>query len=199
MSLARPVNRTLGGSHRSFYPRRQTNGLRSSGFTTARFVALLLAITLPLRAHDIYSSWTETTLRNERLELTVTMARASAARLLANSDALPPITPENFAEFEPRLKAVVPDLFQIISAGKPLKFSSGDVKISGDSDITFHLVYPRPSPGPLRFIVNYLFRLVDRHVGTLVVSDAAGNDLGWSPVSVDQPFFEMRVPATATR
>jgi hypothetical protein len=173
----------------------RARGLTSRRSASAAIVAVLIALTLPLAAHDIYTSWTDATLRDDRLELTLTLARASAARLLLNADTLPPITPNNFAQFATQLKATAADLFEISSAGKLLKLTSRDVKISGDSDITFHLAYPRPAPGELRFVARYLLRLVDGHVGTLVVSDAAGKDLGWSPVAVDQPVFGIRVQA----
>ena len=160
-------------------------------------LTLALVFILPLRAHDIYSSWTEAVLRTDRLELTLTLARASALRLLPNGKTLPPITPENFAEYASPLKAAAPDLFEIKSVGKVLGLSSTEVTISGDADITFKLNYPRPAPGALRFAVNYLFQLVDGHVGTLVVTDPSGRDLGWSPVTVDQAVFEIRLPATS--
>jgi hypothetical protein len=159
-------------------------------------VLTILFLPLSLRAHDIYTSWTDSYVRTDRFELTLTLARASALRLIPDSNALPPITPENFAEYAPRLKAVARELFEITSNGKPLTHSSVDMKISGDADITFHLAYPRPDTGSLRFVAHYLFRLVDGHVGTLVVSHAVGKDLGWSPVSVDQPVFEIKIPAS---
>jgi hypothetical protein len=174
-----------------------TSGLRSSRATLLQTLALALAFALPLRAHDIYSSWTEAVLRGARLELTLTLARASALRLLPNGKTLPPITPENFAEYAAPLKAVAPDLFEIKSVGKELRLTFSEVTISGDADITFKLAYPQPGPGALRFAVSYLFQLVDGHVGTLVLTDSAGRDLGWSPVTVDQPVFEIRLPATS--
>jgi hypothetical protein len=161
-----------------------------------RTLALALAFIVPLHAHDIYSSWTEAVLRADRLELTLTLARASALRLLPNAKKLPPITPENFSEYASPLKAAAAELFEIKSAGKVLGLSSSEVTISGDADITFKLNYSRPDPGALRFAVNYLFQLVDGHVGTLVVSDSSGRDLGWSPVTVDQAVFEVQLPAT---
>jgi hypothetical protein len=179
--------------------RSRISGLGTSRSTQLRLLPLLFLIVLPVLGHDIYSSWTEANLRPERLELTLTLARASAVRLLADANALPPITPDNFPEYAPRLKAVAPDLFEITSAGKALKLGSTEVKISGDADVTFHLVYPRPAAGALRFVVSYLFHLVDGHVGTLVVTDPTGKDLGWSPVSVDQPVFEVVLPAAAAR
>lgn len=175
----------------------QTSGLRSSRTTLIQALAFALAFILPLRAHDIYSSWTEAVLRADRLELTLTLARASALRLLPNGKTLPPITPGNFAEYASPLKAAAPDLFEINSGGKLLGLSSSEVTISGDADITFKLNYPRPAQGSLRFAANYLFQLVDGHVGTLVVSDPSGRDLGWSPVTVDQAVFEIRLPASS--
>jgi hypothetical protein len=162
-------------------------------------VCLVAACVAPLRAHDIYSSWTDAVIHPDRLELTLTLARASALRLLPNANTLPPITPESFSEYAPRLKAAAPELFEIKSAGKTLVLSSSEVTISGDADITYRLAYPRPPPGMLRFTVHYLFQLVDGHVGTLVVRDPAGKDLGWSPVTVDQPVFEVKLdrPGTA--
>jgi hypothetical protein len=185
-SVSREGRSTSAPLHRPFV-------VCSSGSPSPSLVALLLALALPLRAHDIYTSWTDATIRDDRLELTLTLARASAARLLLDAEAVPTITPENFAQFAPQLKATAPALFEISCAGKLLKPTTSNVKISGDSDITFYLAYPRPPPGELQFLASYLFRLVDGHVGTLVVSDAAGNDLGWSPVSVDQPVFAIRL------
>jgi hypothetical protein len=170
---------------------------RSCPLLLALFAAI--AVFVPAAgAHDVYTSWTEAFVRADRLEMTLTLARSSALRLIPDANALPPITPENFSAYSPRLKAIAPQLFELTSAGKPLTLSSSRVEISGDADITFHLIYPRPAPGAmLRFVAQYLFHLIDGHVGTLVVNDAAGKDLGWSPVSVDQPAFEIRAPAAA--
>ena len=161
-------------------------------------LALLLSAVVgssALHAHDIYSSWTDAIVRHDRLELTLTLARAAAVRLIDEAQPLPPITPENFSSYEPKLKAAGPELFEITAADKRVSLKSTAVTISGDADITFQLIFAAPAAGVLKFGVRYLFRLVDGHIGTLVVSDAAGKDLGWSPVSVDQPTFEVRVPA----
>src|SRR5687768_8764966 len=98
-------------------PPPRVSGWRKSRSSSAAFVALLLALTLPLVAHDIYSSWTDATLRDDRLELTLTLARASAPRLLSSAEAVPTITPENFVQFAPQLKATAPALFEISCAG----------------------------------------------------------------------------------
>jgi hypothetical protein len=161
---------------------------------TLCLAAILSTLTIELRAHDIYTSWAEGHVRQDRFELTLTLARAAALRLIPDSSALPPITPENFPDYSARLKALASTLLEISNNGKPMKLSSSEVKISGDADITFHLVYARPAAGPLRFVARYLSQLVDGHVGTLVLNDAAGKNLGWSPVTVDEPVFEIRIP-----
>jgi hypothetical protein len=126
--------------------------------------------------------------------MTLTLARSCALRLIPDSNALPPITPENFSDYAPRLNKIAPSLFEITSGGKQVTLTSSEVAISGDADITFHLVYPRPPSGVVRFVARYLEHLVDGHVGTLVINDNAGKDLGWSPVSIEQPVFEVSIP-----
>ena len=182
-------------SRRPAGPRRPARGARSR-YPTLFCAALAGWLGAAASAHDIYSSWTDSYVRSDRFEMTLTLARSSAVRLLPEGNALPPVTPENFKAYAPRLKAIAPDLFEITSAGQPLKLTSAEVKISGDADVSFLLVFPRPAAGPLRFVAHYLFHLVDGHVGTLVVSDAGGRDLGWSPVSVDQPVFQLTLPAS---
>ena len=130
----------------------------------------------------------------DQLEITLTLARSSAHDLLPDAKKLPPITPENFAEFAPRLQAIARELLPITNAGKPLPLKSAGVKITGDADITFTLLHPAPAPGKLRLFAAYVGHLVDGHVATIVVTAAKGEDLGWSPVTLDQPVFEVTLP-----
>lgn len=157
--------------------------------------ALLLSVLpRPSHAHDLYASWAEARVHSDRLEIALTLARSSALALLIDGSPLPPITPENFADYAPRLRAIASELFEVSAGGQPLRLDSASSKISGDADVVFTLVYLRPATGPLRFFAWYLGALIDGHVATLVVSDAAGRDLGWSPLSLDQPVFS--VPLT---
>lgn len=169
---------------------------RSFASKLAPTVACLL-LALPLRAHDIYTSFVEAKLLADRLEVTLTLGRANASPLFPDAEAkkLPPLTPENFAAFEPRLRSAAPALLQISAAGKPLAFSApATAKLSGDSDLTFTLTYPRPTVGPLKFFAQFVGSLVDGHVATVVLTNAVGDDYGWSPVSYDQPVFEVALP-----
>ena len=173
-----------------------SRGVAHSAGVCWRAVALSLLLTLSLRAHDIYTSFAEAKLLPDKLEITLTLARSSAHNFLPEPRTSPPITPETFADYAPKLRAIAPELFQITAAGKPLALKPPvDVKISGDADVVFVLNYPRPPPGPLKFFGYYLGYLVDGHVATFVVTNAAGDDLGWSPLSIDQPTFQVVVPA----
>jgi len=66
--------------------------------------------------------------------------------------------------------------------------------LSGDSDLTFTLTYPRPTVGPLKFFAQFVGWLVDGDVATVVLTNAVGDNYGWSPVSYDQPVFEVAWP-----
>jgi hypothetical protein len=152
---------------------------------------------LSARAHDIYTSFAEAKLLPDKLEITLTLARSSAHNFLPEPRTSPPITPETFPDYAPQLRALAPQFFQITSGAKPLALAApADVKISGDADVVFTLTYPRPPPGPLKFFGYYLGYLVDGHVATFVVANGAGDDLGWSPLSIDQPTFHVVVPAS---
>ena len=169
--------------------------MRYVASTLAPTIALLLVLTVPLHAHDIYSSWVEAKVLPGKLEIKLTLARSSAPRLLGDERSLPSITPENFAEYEPKLREIARELIHVNVAGKRVPASAAEVAIGGDSDITFTIVHLRLPPGKLAFLADYLRYLVDGHVATIVATNAAGDDLGWSPVTIDQPVFEVTPPA----
>ena len=201
VTLTRLAPALLPGGRRKLkaHARRFDHLARSAarGRSLPRFawpILCLIAIasgSTPLRAHDLYTSWTEARLGPERLELTLTLARGAALRLLPGAHAAPPITPENFADYAPQLRRVAALLFTITAAGKALTLRDAVVTISGDNDITFQLTYPPAKGSPLRFKASYLLRQIDGHNGTIVVVDAQGKDLDWSPVTVEQPVFEL--------
>jgi len=168
-----------------------------SSMTRRFWITVVLGLAFcadPLAAHDIYSSWAEAKVLDDRLEITLTLARSCAHSLLPDAANRPPITPENFAAIEPRLRQIGSELFELSVDGKPVVAKSVAAKIGGDVDVTFTLTYPRPAHGTLRFFAVFLGYLVDGHTVTLAVSDAAGRDLGWSPLTLDQARFQVRLP-----
>lgn len=150
---------------------------------------------LPARAHDIFSSWTDAHVREDRIELIFTLSRPSALRLIPEGNVLPPITPENFHEYAPRLKAVAHELYELSVGGQALALTASEEKIAGEDDVEFRLTFPRPDEGTLKILGLYLQYLVDGHTGTLVVYAGQDTKLGWAPISYDQPSFEVPLPA----
>lgn len=173
---------------------------RSAGFGSLWWRWLLaLACFAPLaRAHNIFSSWTDAHIHSDRIKLEFTLSRISALRLIVDGEKLPPISPENFGEYAPKLKAIAHDLFELGVGGQVIPLSTAEVTISGEDDVAFHLTFPRPPEGTLRIFGNYLQFLVDGHVGTLVATQqpasGEGITLGWSPLSIDQPSCEFKLP-----
>ncbi len=156
---------------------------------------LLFAAALPaLRAHDPYTSWTDLRVLPDRLELTLTLSRGSALRLLPNADKLAPITEDNFAAYAEPLRVVAPLLFFLAADGKPLRLASATPKLGDEKDLVFVLVYPRPPSASLRIRADYLQLQVDGHVGTVATMDATGKDLGWGPLNVDEPELTVKLP-----
>jgi hydrogenase/urease accessory protein HupE len=167
---------------------------RTTPLATA-IVAFLLLVAAPLRAHNIFSSWTDAIVRSDRIELELTLSRTSALRLIVDGDKLPPITPENFGDYESKLKAVAHELFVLSVGDQTLPLTSSAVKISGEDDVAFTLIFPRPSGGKLRFLGNYVQFLIDGHVGTLVVKHPDDSTIAWGPVSLDQPVVDVTLTA----
>ena len=157
-------------------------------------VAAFLLGVLPLRAHDTFSSWTDAYLYPDRTELIITVSRVSALRFLPNGNTLPPITPENFPAYAPKLKAIAPELFELSAAGRTLPLTASEVSLANEEDITFRLTFPKPATGPLRLFGNYLQFLADGHVGTLVVKKADDTTSALSPISIDQPSLDVPLP-----
>ncbi|MEO7415100.1 MAG: HupE/UreJ family protein [Opitutaceae bacterium] len=169
-------------------------GKRTASIATA-LVAFLLLVAPALRAHNIFSSWTDAVVRTDRIELDLTLSRTSALRLIVDGDKLPPITPENFGDYEAKLKASALELFVLSAADQALPLTASSVKISGEDDVAFTLIFPRPAGGTLRFLGNYVQFLIDGHVGTLVIKNSDDSTIAWGPVSIDQPVVDINLPA----
>lgn len=158
------------------------------------FLIALFGALPSVPAHNIFTSWTDAQVSDARIDLELTLSRISALRLIPDGKTLPPITPENFAEVAPKLKAVAPEMFELSQAGRIIPLTASDVKISGDDDVTFRLTFVRPESGVVRFFGNYVQFLIDGHVGTLVVNNPAGETLGWGPLSMDLAVLDVTLP-----
>src|SRR5579885_1945403 len=67
-----------------------------------RALSLLAAFTVAARAHDPAESWTEVIVHADRMEVLVTMAQATALKLIDPANKIPTLTAANFAQHRPR-------------------------------------------------------------------------------------------------
>jgi hypothetical protein len=159
-----------------------------------RLVLACLAFATAARAHDPYESWASASVHPERMTLIVTMAQATALKIIDPELKEGAITEQNFATLKPRLMRAATALFVLTSARKPLVAQKAEVELTEENDIIFTLAYPRPAPGPLRFRAAFLEKLGQGYGGILEVLDGANKDLGWEKLSFENPSFEVKVP-----
>jgi hypothetical protein len=171
---------------------------RARAFFAWRLLAALALAAAPLRAHDPYESWSNVSLRADVLEVNLTMAQATALRLLEPPPAVRAITPENFAQLEPALTRVATRLFVIARgrAGTPLTLRSATVTFTDENDVVFALRYPRPPAGPLRFHAAFVLRLGEGYGGIIEAADADGRQLGWEQLSPSAPNLDVTIEAS---
>ena len=171
---------------------RQSIRLTPASFAHLIFPLLtLLALASPARAHDPYEAFHSAAFSRDHLEIIVTMASATALRLIDPANRLPGLTPENFPERRPALLREAAVLFRLTSARRPLPVQSAAVEFTDENDVVFRLTYPRPGPGTLTFLAAYLAQLGNGYGGLLEVTDAAKKNLGWEQLLWSRPDFEI--------
>lgn len=166
--------------------------------TFRRLVFFFCFLPLAALAHDPFTSWTNARFKADRLELEMTLSRSSSLMLLPNAENLPSILPENFPERLPALQTAASSLFEVTAAGVPLAPRTVEVTLAADSpdiDVMFLVTYPLPTTGPVRFTALYLEKMVEEHVGTLIVTNNEGKDVGWEPLSLQTIYLEVPLPA----
>lgn len=122
-------------------------------------LGLLLLTVVGARAHDPFESTTVVRLRPATLELEVTLARSTALSVAKDGRPGPTFEPAVFDTLRPLFIACAPDLFVITRAGERLEPGAVRVALSIEDDVEFHVVYPRPPPGPLDFHALHIDRL----------------------------------------
>lgn len=162
-------------------------------------------------------------LRPDRLEIELTLADSAAYSLLAND---PFISPTDVAakatattaatgldasgtpamhdpHFDRDQLALVQrgsTLFTITSNGAVLDPLSVTVEFTPQSDVVFHIIYPRPAPGLLLFKVNYFDKVPAGQKDLLTVLDDSGQTLLTADLGADNPLAHVQVtppPAAA--
>lgn len=162
------------------------------------FVCCALLTAPPARAHDPFEAFHSTTLHPDRLDLVVTMAQATALKLIDPTAQLPALTAENLPTHRPRLLRAATALFVFTSARQSLASQSATIELTDENDLIFRVTYPRPAAGPLFISAVYLRRLGDGYGGLFELTDAAGKNLGWEQLLWSRPNFEVTLPASRT-
>jgi len=168
-----------------------------------RLLAVLLAVTAALlpfaHAHDPFEAFHSAILRPDRLDLTITMAQATALKLIDPAARLPGLTSENLPNHRPALLREGAALFILTSARTPLTARKVDIELTDENDLIFKLTYPRPASGRLSFTAAYLKKLGDGYGGILEVADHADHNLGWEQLLWAHPSFEVTVPPAPSK
>jgi hypothetical protein len=178
-----------GSAADEFRPRRGRRG--------SSWLILLLLFVPALHAHDPYDSFTSATLFPDRLELTVTMAQATALQLVDPDRKLGGLTDEVFAKNLARFTREGATLYIVTSDRTRLATKKVDAELTDERDIIFHLTYPRPAPGRLHFHAAFMIKLGEGYGGILDVSDSSGQSINWEQLSWANPNFEVQAPAAA--
>jgi hypothetical protein len=164
-------------------------------------VTLLAATITSARAHEAGELTMTATVRATQLDLAVTLAASTAARLLDPSAQPPPsVTPATFPAVRERLLAVATAHFFTLTtapttAPRRLALRTVTVALTEENDLAFTLLYPRPAAGPLHIRATVFLRLGPGHGGILECTDTAGHHLGWDQLSPEKPALTVVIPA----
>lgn len=153
----------------------------------------------PARAHDPFEAFHSVTLHPDRLELVVTMAQATALKLIDPTAKIPALTSDNLAAHRPRLLREAALLFILTSDRKPLVVRAATIELTDENDLIFRVTYPRPAPGPLYLSAAYLRHLGDGYGGILEVNDSLDKNLGWEQLLWGRPHFDLTIPPLGAR
>ena len=171
----------------------------SKSIRTFGLIAVWAVAATNICAHDAFEIWTVALLRADRLDLTITMAKSTALRLIDPQSKHEPITFENFPTYRTRLETEGASLCFLRTAGKKLSPQRVEVELTDENDVVFRLYFPRPAPGSLQFHAACLKKLGDGYGGFLDASDHTGVHLGWEQLSFDHPTFEVIIPASTPK
>jgi len=158
-------------------------------------LAAALALASAARAHDPFESWTEAIVQSDRLEVFVTMAQATALKLVDAEARVTALSPENFPALRDRFVREGAALFILTASRKPLPPREVTVELTEELDVAFKLVYARPAPGRLHFHAAFLKKLGEGYGGIVDVGDNAGHQFGWEQISWENPNLEVVVPS----
>jgi hypothetical protein len=156
---------------------------------------MVFLLSPPLHAHDPAESWTEVMVGTEKMELLVTMAQASALKLIDPAARIPALTKENFPFHRAGLLDEGARLFSITSLAQRLTVERVEVLLTDEGDVAYRLIYPRPSPGVLIFEAAFIKAIGQGGGGAIAARDTEKHDLGWDQLTSDHASLVVSLPA----
>ena len=159
----------------------------------AVLVAAIMVCAGTVRAHDPYESFTLATIRDDDLELNMTMAQSTALKLIDPQNKIAGLTIENFSKHSDRLIEAGRGMFVVTSLKGALVVRRVTVELTEENDVSFKIFYPRPAPGRVHFHAAFLKKLGDGYGGIIDSTDAEGRQLGWEQISWENPNLEITV------
>jgi len=135
------------------------------------FAALWLLAAAAAHAHDASQSSTDIWLRPEGMEVDLTLSRVPSRSLADNPPPIP-VTVDNFeARYHALLRKSADSLFAITLDGQPWPPTSVDVALSGETDLQFTLIYPRPAGGQFSITAAFIKRMEPGYVNVLSLNE----------------------------
>ena len=156
---------------------------------------MVFLLSPPLRAHDPAESWTEVMVGTAKMELLVTMAQASALKLIDPAARIPALTKEIFSVHRARLLDAGAKLFAITSLAQRLAVERVEVLLTDEGDVAYRLIYPRPSPGVLILEAVFIQAIGSGGGGVIAARDTEKHDLGWDQLTPDHASLVVLVPS----
>jgi hypothetical protein len=158
-------------------------------------------------------------LRPTDMEIDLTVSDTGAYRLLDHDPYQPPSIPKGTAATTPAVNdssglPIVRDphfdadkslltkrgetLFIITSNGAKLAPLAVAVDLSESLDVTFHITYPKPLPGPLHLEMTYFNQVPAGQKDIVAVLDAAEKTITSTNMDAAMPYLDVTVPTPGT-
>jgi hypothetical protein len=135
-------------------------------------------------------------LDHDPFQAPISSATAEASTPTVNdSSGLPIVHDPHFDQDKPLLAQRGETLFLITSNGAKLAPLAAAVDLSDTHDVTFHITYPKPPPGPLHMEMTYFNQVPAGQKDIVTVLDAAEKTLASASLSASTPYMDVPVDA----
>lgn len=160
-----------------------------------KWIAAAAVVAATAFAHDPYEITTEIWYRPATIEFVTTMARSTAADVLAGKTEQIPFEPSKFEELRPRFETRGATLYNLSLDGAALPAPTVKVELTIENDLELHIVYPRPAPGTLHIEAPFVGKLGYGYGDVLTAHGDKGAFLGQKMLTGTDPALEVPVAA----